>query len=1111
MPKSRRVNYYTGKKPSIRSDGVKRKWSKEEYKFAVECKLRAEKDGYTRGVGKIAMKYWEQGDMFELTENKLMNQIRTILSKGWLTPVELESIKRKIVDDQPTCTEPEQAGSAPAVSDQEDPVVDTQVTEVARAVEEEGISSGESTNVEMSEEEVVLSNRLKEILERQEKGKILNCKSIDQAKLRNETAKVNKIITAATLTNITDIRDILQAGAILVGELVEAKEPKTKVEKAPYWKRRIEGDLTRLRKDLGRIEAWFKGKWKKYKAGAKEELDRRYRLKAKGFNTTMEEIRQRIVAKAAKIKRYTNRIKQFNDNRLYNANQSRFFKNLEGGEGNTIAPNPQEATNFWSKIWAKNVNHNEKAEWIERVEQKLEGDKQENIHISVEDIKGQVRSMPKWKGPGPDGIHGYWLRSFTTIHEKLASTLDDCVSLCQIPEWLVVGRTILILKDPTKGPDVGNYRPIACLNLLWKALTGIFSEKVYAHLDGNDLLPVEQKGCRKGCLGTKDQLAIDKCVLKNCKRRKTNLNMAWIDYKKAYDMVPHSWIIKTLKMVGVADNIIDFIGKSMIDWKTNLFSDGKPLGTVNINRGIFQGDSFSPLLFVIALIPLTYVLRETKMGYQLEKNGPKLNHMLFMDDLKLFGKTNNEIDSLVQTVQQCSEDIKMEFGISKCAVVALKRGKRTYMKGITLPNGEELGDPDAAGYKYLGVLELDVMLCKEMKNKVKDVYLKRLRLLLKSRLNGRNLFSAINSWAVAVIRYSAAFVGWTQDEMKQLDRDTRKLLVKFGALHPKANVLRVYIRRKNGGRGLIGVEDCVGGELRNVHHYLANSHEVLLAAVAKEEGLEKESIEKKERYKERIEREKMEELERMKLHGQFERDTKELKCEKTWNFLSKGDLKRETESLITAAQEQALNTNAISKNIYGKECSDKCRLCGVKLETVTHIVSACSTLAQREYKRRHDKVCSNLHWALCQKFGISVSEKWYQHHPEAIMENEDVKILWDFMIQCDREIKHRKPDIVVVNKKTNECQIIDVACPSDINLIGKKNEKLRNYKELRLEIARLWDKKTTIIPIIIGALGSIPDDLDEKLNSIGVKYNINVLQKSVLLGTANILRQVLSI
>ena len=84
-------------------------------------------------------------------------------------------------------------------------------------------------------------------------------------------------------------------------------------KKEPYWKRRIMGDLERLRRDLGRIQAWFKGQWKKSKEGEKERLNRRYRLREKGFKTTMEEIRQRIVAKAAKIKRYTNRIRQFNE------------------------------------------------------------------------------------------------------------------------------------------------------------------------------------------------------------------------------------------------------------------------------------------------------------------------------------------------------------------------------------------------------------------------------------------------------------------------------------------------------------------------------------------------------------------------------------------------------------------------------------------------------------------------------------------------------------------------------------------------------------------------------------------------------------------------------
>ena len=575
-------------------------------------------------------------------------------------------------------------------------------------------------------------------------------------------------------------------------------------------------------------------------------------------------------------------------------------------------------------------------------------------------------------------------------------------------------------------------------------------------------------------------------------------------------MVPHSWIVATMKMVGVADNVIDLISRSMTKWRTNLYSNDKFLGKVDINRGIFQGDSFSPLLFVIALIPLTHVLRETLAGYQLEKNGPMINHLFFMDDLKMFGKSENEIDSLVQTVHQCSEDIKMEFGISKCAVVALKKGKSVRSEGIKLPDGEEMGEPDANGYKYLGVLELDKILCKQMKIKVKECYMKRLKLILKTKLNGRNLFQAINSWAVAVVRYSAAFIGWTKEETKEMDRATRKMLVQYQALHPKSNVTRLCMRRKEGGRGLISVEECCASEMRSLHYYLANSQEVMLKAVAKKEGLESNNIEGKEEYNKRVVEEKKKKVKEMKLHGQFEKDTEKMKVGESWNWLSKGDLKRETESLLMAAQEQALNTNSVKKEIYGVIGSEKCRLCGEKVESVTHIVSACKMLAQKEYKRRHDKVCLNLHWSLCKKYGMEVEEKWYKHKPEAVIQNEDVKILWDFMIQCDRVIEHRKPDIVVIEKKTNKCFIIDVANPGDHNLEKKKAEKLENYAELRVEVARMWNKDTVVIPVIIGALGSIPKDLNMFLDKLDIKYELDILQHSVLLGTANILRKVLA-
>ena len=125
-------------------------------------------------------------------------------------------------------------------------------------------------------------------------------------------------------------------------------------------------------------------------------------------------------------------------------------------------------------------------------------------------------------------------------------------------------------------------------------MTGTITESIYNFLDVNDKLPVEQKGCEKKRRGTKDQLLIDKTVLRDCRKRHTNLGMAWIDYKKVYDMDTHSSILESLEFVQVSDKILEFVKRSMANWQTELTSRGESLAKVNIRRGINQGDSLSP-------------------------------------------------------------------------------------------------------------------------------------------------------------------------------------------------------------------------------------------------------------------------------------------------------------------------------------------------------------------------------------------------------------------------------------------------------------------------------------------------------------------------------------
>ena len=189
-------------------------------------------------------------------------------------------------------------------------------------------------------------------------------------------------------------------------------------------------------------------------------------------------------------------------------------------------------------------------------------------------------------------------------------------------------RTILIQKDPAKGNAVRNYQPKTSLNLLWEFKTGIIADKLYQHLQNKNLLLEEQKGCRHASSGTKNQLLINKAFIRNFKRRKTNLNMAWVDFRKVYAIVLYAWIIKALKLIGhLSPNVIALLKSTMVDLKTKSISGDNNLGEVNINQGIFQGDSSSPLLFIISMIPLTLALRRMKQGYSFEKGKSKLNYL----------------------------------------------------------------------------------------------------------------------------------------------------------------------------------------------------------------------------------------------------------------------------------------------------------------------------------------------------------------------------------------------------------------------------------------------------------------------------------------------------
>ena len=202
-----------------------------------------------------------------------------------------------------------------------------------------------------------------------------------------------------------------------------------------------------------------------------------------------------------------------------------------------------------------------------------------------------------------------------------------------------------------------------------------------------------------------------------------------------------------------------------------------------------------------------------------------------MDDLKIFVKNKAEIDSLISTVKMISHDIGMEFGVKKCGVAIMEREKLVESEGINLGNGESINAIDLEGYKYLGILGADKIKENEMKEMVSKEYLRCTKLIMRSKLNGRNKIMAVNIWAVSLMRYGAGILGWNTNELQKLDRKTRKVMTINKELHPRSDVAKIYVSRRRGGRGLISCECCVRGEGNSLSWYVLNSREVLLRKV----------------------------------------------------------------------------------------------------------------------------------------------------------------------------------------------------------------------------------------------------------------------------------------
>ena len=262
--------------------------------------------------------------------------------------------------------------------------------------------SVDDTRHTLNDEHRKIFERLNEIMLEGKTSDGIMFKKVDKKTLKVQTDRVNEAIKYFKSKNITETNDLIKAASVWVVKQIGLTKRDYREKNEPRWKRRIEGDIKKLRQDVNLLTRDLKGELGSKKKQKMKELYEKYRVKRKGLKTVIKELKQRMLAKSAKVKRYEQRIEQFRQCN-FDLDQKKIYAELNGnGIRSNDVPNAEECTKFRGDIWGVRKEHNREAEWLKDLKRERINDErqQERVGLSVEKIRKQCRKIPNWKAQG---------------------------------------------------------------------------------------------------------------------------------------------------------------------------------------------------------------------------------------------------------------------------------------------------------------------------------------------------------------------------------------------------------------------------------------------------------------------------------------------------------------------------------------------------------------------------------------------------------------------------------------------------------------------------------------------------------------------------------------
>lgn len=890
----------------------------------------------------------------------------------------------------------------------------------------------------------------------------------------------SKIHSLADLNNMFYVAQV--AYHQVIKRMKEASQPKRK------WRESIVAKIAKQQMKLDILNGWDRTS-----PPTKELKHTCAALRVHSNSKDIDEARQRLQEQISmhekRLRLADDRTKRAKDNWAFECKRASFYRMIDGEQYKPSEDTDTEAVkNFWTNLWRARTKESSHEELLSKMTPC-------SINITSTPrtierlIEDQLAGMGNWKAAGPDKVYTFTIKKTTALRKKMlklvAASIEDPAN---IHDDLYEGVTYLLPKvQDAITPD--QFRPITCLSTLFKLISRCVTAQLRQLIEVNQVLSRNQFGTRRQCQGAKEMFLTNKALnIGNGFQLKTS----WLDLRKAYDHVDHGYLMDIINKINCPSNIAEFVQRTLNRQRTMLTLNNERIGMAKIDTGILQGDALSPLLFCLAIEPMSRTLNELP---QVEAGVIRRNHLIFIDDIKLIAETEGNLHQLERVTLSTLESMGFVLNQDKSCTNAVTPELITK----TIDTHE--------AYKYLGIWEnRDGKISNENKTKLKSKLINRVDSICKTKLIARNFSRAINEFALSTANYMVGIVDFEPKEFEDIDKDVRRCLYQNEALRASSNIDRLYLPRVKQGRGFTNLADKAEIMLVKLNDYCSGGGERREIGRAEEQMASTMSIIRElliqkyqlpidftiDQLKAAQEGQKMANIDRKEAHKQqFKQDNNGLidfELSSAWL----------THGYATPSQE-ATYTKLQDRNTQGE--SENCMRCNQEKWSVSHVATQCHNLRHFDYVRRHNEVMKIIHHNMCRRYGLTKTSL-KGHLLQGVVSNARATIKLDLPTTTDTKVQHYKPDGVLYDKAEKKITIIEVGVTSRERVARVEGEKRGKYEPLASELRSQhvgW--VVEVVPIVIAWDGAVTRHFPRHLAKLKMDITDLARMQLVILNT----------